>query len=71
MKIPKYIDDLLERRAKAAMDFIAADVKISAWLDQHNIVVSADDINTGALSLCEPYNSIDNIRNCIEESDEL
>ena len=67
MKIPKKIDKLLEKRAKAAMNFIAADVEISKWLDSKNIVASPDDINTGACSLLEPYSSIEHIREAILE----
>lgn len=68
MKIPNYIDELLERRAKAAETFMSVDLKISEWLDKNNIDVGSDDIGTGACSLCEPYCSIDNIRKCIEEA---
>lgn len=67
MKIPKKIDKLLEKRAKAAMDFIAADTEISKWLDSKDIIVSPDDINTGACSLCDPYGSIEHIREAILE----
>lgn len=65
MKIPKYIDQLLEQRAKAALTFILCDTKIVKWLDKNNIQVSSDDILTGACSLTEPYSSIDSIRECI------
>lgn len=67
MKIPKKIDKLLEKRAEAARNFIAADIEISKWLDSKDIVVSPDDINTGACSLCEPYSSIEHIREAILE----
>lgn len=65
MKIPNKIDKLLEKRAKAAMEFIAADAEISKWLDSKDIIVSPDDINTGACSLLEPYSSIEHIREAI------
>ena len=67
MKIPKYIDKVLEKRAKAAADFIDADSKIVKWLDKNDIAVSADHILTGACSLCEPYSSIEHIREVILE----
>nr|DAJ50989.1 MAG TPA: hypothetical protein [Caudoviricetes sp.] len=65
MKIPKYIDQLLEQRAKAALTFISCDSKLVEWLDKNNIRVPDDDILTGACSLMEPYGSIDIIRECI------
>ena len=66
MEIPKYIDKLLERRARAAETFMNADRKISGWLNKNNIVVSEDDVLTGACSLCEPWSSIDHIRATIQ-----
>lgn len=65
MKIPKYIDQMLEQRAKAALTFTACDSKLAKWLDKNNIQVPSDDILTGACSLIEPYGSIDIIRECI------
>ena len=65
MKIPKYVDQLLEQRAKAALTFTSCDSKIAEWLDKNNIQVPSDDILTGTCSLMEPYGSIDIIRECI------
>lgn len=65
MKIPKYIDKLLDKRARSAMQFISCDNKIVEWLEKNNIEVSSDHILTGACSLCEPYSSIELIRDCI------
>lgn len=70
MKIPKHIDKLLEQRAKAAEKFIAADSAIVDWLEKNDIKVSNDDILTGAVSLMEPYGSIENIRECIRKKNE-
>lgn len=65
MKIPKYIDMLLEKRAKSAMDFMNCDSKIVEWLEKNNVEVSTDHILSGACSLIEPYSSINHIRECI------
>lgn len=65
--IPKYVDKLLEKRAKAAEKFIEADSQIVEWLEKNSIVVDEIHINTGACSICEPYLSIDAIRTCINE----
>lgn len=67
MKIPKYIDKLLEQRAKAAETFLECDWKIFNWLEKNGIEVNPDDINTGACSLCEPWGIIESIRDCIKE----
>lgn len=69
MKIPKYINKLLNQRAKAAMDFLVADSKIVEWLDKNDIEVSSDHILTGACSLCEPSDSIEIIREYIREKE--
>ena len=37
MKIPKYIDKLLDKRARSAMQFISCDNKIVEWLEKNNI----------------------------------
>jgi len=68
MRIPKYVDELLEKRAKYAEKFKCCDTKISDWLEKNNITVSRDDIATGCMSLCEPLTSIDNIRECIRKA---
>lgn len=68
MKCPKYIQELLERRAKLASDFISADLKIVNWLDDHEILVSDNDIRTGAESIVNPYASIYRILDAIEDA---
>ena len=65
MKIPKYIDKLLDKRAKSAMDFMSSDCQIAEWLEKNGIDVPSDDICTGACALMEPYSSINSIRECI------
>lgn len=65
MKIPKYIEKLLERRARAASTFIETDLAIAGWLEKNDILVDSDDILMGACSLGEPYASIDHIRDAI------
>ena len=69
MKIPKYIDELLERRARCADLFISCDNQIAEWLEKNNIDVPEVDIRTGACSLCEPWSSIEAIRSCIREKE--
>lgn len=68
MNCPKYIRELLERRAKLASDFISVDSKIVNWLNVHEILVSDDDIRTGAESIVNPYASIYRILDAIEDA---
>lgn len=67
MKIPKYIDKLLEKRAKLAFNFMVVDSQIAEWLEKNQVEVSGDHILSGACSICEPYSSIDIIRQAILE----
>ena len=68
MKIPKYIDELLDRRARCAESFIECDSKIAEWLENNNIDVSPDDIRTGACSLVEPWSSAYSVMEAIENA---
>lgn len=70
MEIPKEIDDLLEKRAQAALEFTAYDSEIVDWLFKNNIEVSSDHILTGACSIMEPVASINIIRKCILEKED-
>ena len=68
MEVPKYIDKILEQRARCAERFIALDNILVNWLEKKGIPVSNDDILTGACSICEPWSSIYSIRECIREA---
>ena len=64
MKIPKYIDDALKKRTKAAEMFNQYDWIISDWIDKHGL---SDDIDTadfhgGVESVINPEVSEANIR---------
>ena len=65
MKIPKYIDEMLDKRAKSADNFMYADSVILAWCTKNNVEVSFRDIALGARSILEPYESADDVRKCI------
>lgn len=47
MKIPKYIEDLIERRVRAAKDLQKYDRKLTDWLISHNIPVDDEDYLMG------------------------
>lgn len=67
MEIPKKIENLLQKRIKAAEMFTQADVELEKWLAKNGIAVDADDISSGACSLFEPYSSAESIREKIKE----
>lgn len=67
MKIPKYIDEALRKRTKAAETFNHYDWIVSDWIDKNGL---ADDIDTadfhgGVESIVNPDVSEQNIRNTI------
>ena len=37
MKIPKYVEKLIERRRKLAYELIEVDAELNAWLEKHKI----------------------------------
>lgn len=67
MKIPKYIDEMLERRAKVAETYNALDFEISTWLTKNDIEAEDYDVHGGVEGLVNPRASIARIRQCILE----
>ena len=65
MKIPKYIDKLLDKRIKAANTFMDADYELSHWIDQHEIEIETCDTYGGVDSICNPEASAARIREAI------
>lgn len=68
MKIPKYIDKLIDKRAASALAFTDYDSQLVKWLGKNGIVVSNDHILAGACSLIEPYGSAKYIKDCIRDA---
>lgn len=67
MKIPKYIDEALKRRTKAAIMFDNNDLIISEWIEKNGLTddVDTSDIYGGAESIVHPEESERNIREAI------
>ena len=67
MKIPKYIDEALKKRTKAAMAFNEHDWIISDWLDKNGISDDLDfeDFHGGVESVVNPRESENRIREAI------
>lgn len=67
MKIPKYIDEALEKRTKAANLFCHYDLIVSRWLGNNGFANEIDsaDFFGGVESLVNPEDSEERIREAI------
>ena len=63
MKIPKYIEEALKMRIKAANDFNKYDYIVSHWCIEHN--VTSEDICGAIDSIVNPEDSAEQVRNDI------
>jgi len=66
MNIPKYIENAIEQRAKAAETFNHYDYVLSAWLDKNDICVESYDSHGGAESIINPWASADRVIEAIK-----
>lgn len=57
MRIPKYIDEALRKRANAAFRFLQYDDVVSEFIRKHNIDVNFEDYGGGVESISNPYGS--------------
>lgn len=58
MKIPKYIENLIDEQTRLAERLLSNDIKLCEWLTKHNIDINgdiADCVRLGAVMICEPY----------------
>lgn len=62
MKIPKYIDELITRRAKLAERLASASSALDDWLDKKGIPKGDDYTCTGCMIYCEPYTAAELVR---------
>lgn len=65
MRIPKYIDEALRKRANAAFRFRQYDDVVSKFIEQHNIDVNFEDYSGGVESIFDPYGSEKAVREAI------
>lgn len=65
MKIPKYIEKLIDRRERLAAELNSADLSLAEWLEKNNIVVEDYDIHGGAEMYINPYSSAKRIKEAI------
>ena len=65
MKIPKYIEKKIDRRAKLASDLNSVDSELTKWLDNNKIEVETYDYCTGVEMYANPYASAERIKEAI------
>lgn len=65
MKMPKYIEQKLDRRAKLAMELMNIDSELTEWIEKNAIVVEDYDYCTGIEMYANPYASVDRIKEAI------
>lgn len=65
MRIPKYIDEALRKRANAAFRFLQHDVVVSEFIEKHNIDINFEDYGGGVESITNPYESENAVREAI------
>lgn len=65
MKIPKYVDKLIDRRANLAMRLMETSAELDEWLDKNNIPKGLDYTCTGCMIYAEPYAAAECVRHDI------
>lgn len=68
MKMPKYIEKSLDKRAYYAYKFNEVDYMVSEWLTAHNVPVEDYDCYGGCESIVNPTESINRIKEAIKNS---
>ena len=65
MKIPKYVQKLIDRRCKLADELAEVSYALDVWLDENKIQCETYDTHTGIEIYCEPHSSRQRIINAI------
>lgn len=67
MKIPKRIENLIERRSRLASDLNSIDYELAKWLEEKGLIneVEECDIRGGCEMYVNPHASADRIREII------
>ena len=67
--VPKYIEDALRRRTKAAVSFNENDLILSRYIDRHPELletIDSEDFHGGVESIINPHDSERRVRTAIE-----
>lgn len=67
MKIPKYVDDLIQRRQKYAEMLNSVASQLDDWLLANNIECSPDSYQTGCAIYADPGSAAESVRQSILE----
>ena len=70
MNVPKYIYDVIEKRANAADRFNHYDYVLSEWLEKHGICAESCDTRGGVESIVNPWSSASRIVNLLKDVEE-
>lgn len=64
MKIPKYVDKLIERRMKLAYELMDVSSQLDSWLENNDFDLSelSDYTRTRCMIYCEPDAAASNLR---------
>ena len=62
MKIPKYVERIIERRERLAWKLIAASCDLDEWLEKNGIQTGTDYTTTGYMIYCEPHTAAKCVR---------
>ena len=65
MKIPKYVEELIMKRAKYASYLMDVSYELDKWLDKNEIECESYDTHTGVEIYCNPASSARRIRDAI------
>lgn len=70
MKCPKYIDKLIDRRARLAGELLTTDYTLSEWIDKNGIEIEPKDYFGGCEVYCNPYDCAKRVRQAIAKAGE-
>ena len=62
MKIPKYVERLIDRRTRLAWELIKVSSELDGWLEKNDIPTGTDYTMTGCMLYCEPSTAGDLVK---------
>lgn len=62
MKIPKYVENLIDKRQKLAEKLMIISCELDEWLEKNNIPLGTEYTCTGCMIYCEPANAAQCVR---------
>lgn len=54
MKIPKYVEQLIQKRERLAWELMEVSADLDEWLKKNNIPTGTEYTGTGCMIYCEP-----------------